>query len=417
MKKSTIKESIKAINDASLTNQSDLKTLAVLNPPHPSSSAHMLSQSVIRNNVNLYTKNQSFDLRLPKSQYNLSHTESGSHMLITNKNGYAAAYNNHSLDLLFEMDTCDSIYDSTWLHNELFFAAAHNSSLFIYNNDGAEQHAVRNIGNPRLLSFLPFHFLLSIYTSNARLKYLDTSTGKLIADLFVKDKLCTFITSNPTNGLIHLGGSTGVVSLWAPSQPEYLTKIKCHSAAITGIAIERTGNKMITTGLDSKIQQFDIRNTFKPIRTIKLNRAAHLSEMSAKNMLAISNGNKIMILKEYEQPYLTHRVSGDVTSLRFNPFQDILSVGHTAGLSNMIVPGCGDQNYDSLETTPFMTKRQRQELEIKRLMEKIPYDLIAQDTPLLGIEKNVEIRQKVSERYYNGDREEKRGLARFKKEY
>jgi U3 small nucleolar RNA-associated protein 7 len=58
-------------------------------------------------------------------------------------------------------------------------------------------------------------------------------------------------------------------------------------------------------------------------------------------------------------------------SLRFAPFQDVLTVGHGAGLSNLLVPGAGEINFDSTEADPFETKKARREREVKNLLEKV----------------------------------------------
>lgn len=415
MKKSDIKESLKTHAQAAIENQKEVKKFEVLNQHLPCASLATLTQAQILRNVNLYTREKAFELRLPNGPFCVSYTENGAHMLLANRKGYVAAYNNQSLEIDFEAETQERLYDACWLHNELLFAAAQESAVFIYNNDGSELHTVRQVSSPRQLHFLPYHFLLASATANARLKYLDVSVGEVVSDLFITDKQPTAITANPTNGVIHLGSLKGTVTLWAPSQAEYLMKIKAHTAGVTGIAIERSGNRMVTTGLDRKVQVFDIRQAFKPLKMIPLRSTPQLAALSARNMLAISHGSKIAIMKEFEDLYLTHRVSGDVSSLSFCPFEDILTIGHSNGVSNMVVPGCGDPTYDSLEATPFMTKKQRQELEVKRLLEKIPFDMIAQESPLTNVAEKVITRPRVTDRYFNGDRAEKKALSRFKK--
>lgn len=70
--------------------------------------------------------------------------------------------------------------------------------------------------------------------------------------------------------------------------------------------------------------------------------------------------------------YLTHPIPHrPLTSLRFCPFNDILTIGHNAGLSSILVPGSGEPNFDSSEADPFENKKQRREREVKSLLDKV----------------------------------------------
>lgn len=70
--------------------------------------------------------------------------------------------------------------------------------------------------------------------------------------------------------------------------------------------------------------------------------------------------------------YLTHPIPHrPLTSVRFCPFQDILTIGHNAGLSSVLVPGSGEPNFDSAEADPFENKRTRREREVKGLLDKV----------------------------------------------
>jgi len=70
--------------------------------------------------------------------------------------------------------------------------------------------------------------------------------------------------------------------------------------------------------------------------------------------------------------YITHPIPHrPLISLRFCPFQDILTIGHSAGLSSILVPGSGEPNFDSTEADPFENKKARREREVKSLLEKV----------------------------------------------
>ena len=83
--------------------------------------------------------------------------------------------------------------------------------------------------------------------------------------------------------------------------------------------------------------------------------------------------------------YLTHPVPHrPLVSLRFCPFQDILTIGHQGGLSSILVPGSGEPNFDSSEADPFENKKARREREVRGLLEKIQPDMIALDPEFVG---------------------------------
>jgi len=73
-----------------------------------------------------------------------------------------------------------------------------------------------------------------------------------------------------------------------------------------------------------------------------------------------------------------------LTSVRFAPFQDILTVGHASGLSSILIPGAGEPNFDSAEADPFESKKARQEREVRGLLDKIKPDMITLDPEFVG---------------------------------
>ena len=70
--------------------------------------------------------------------------------------------------------------------------------------------------------------------------------------------------------------------------------------------------------------------------------------------------------------------------VKFVPFEDILGIGHQQGYNSIIVPGAGEANYDALELNPFETSKQRQEQEVRSLLNKLPADSIALDPNTIG---------------------------------
>lgn len=79
-----------------------------------------------------------------------------------------------------------------------------------------------------------------------------------------------------------------------------------------------------------------------------------------------------MLTKAPPPLYITHPIPHrPLSSLRFAPFQDVLTIGHSAGLSSILVPGSGEPNFDSAEADPFENKKARREKEVKALLDKV----------------------------------------------
>ena len=122
---------------------------------------------------------------------------------------------------------------------------------------------------------------------------------------------------------------------------------------------------MATAGLDSLMKIWDLR-MFKCLHSYKTDHPAMSLDISDKNLLAMAVGRSVHVLKDaFTKPndltYLKHTIrcpssslssGGGITaqtrflassiatgSVRFRPFEDILAVGHTHGLSTIIVPG------------------------------------------------------------------------------
>ena len=68
-----------------------------------------------------------------------------------------------------------------------------------------------------------------------------------------------------------------------------------------------------------------------------------------------------------------------VEQVSFCPYEDVLFCGHSAGISSMIVPGCGEPNFDSLVANPYQTRHQRREAEVNQLLDKLPAEMIMLD--------------------------------------
>ncbi|KAG0418049.1 WD repeat-containing protein 46, partial [Dictyocoela roeselum] len=242
------------------------------------------------------------------------------------------------------------------------------------------------------------------------LKYQDTSTGKMVATIFIGEKQNEVMTQNKSNAIIFIGNRNGTVTLWSPNCKERLAKVLCHSSRVMSIKIQN--DLMMTLGLDKKLNIWDCRNLFRPVSTVRMKHNCDNMDVSQTNLIALAYKNHVTVLKlpglnssaapeihyrctsdegpKYEKfvvndsdcRYLGHTFHPTVVSnLQFWPYEDILTVGYSDGLSNLIVPGSGSPNFDFYEESPYETKKERREKEVISLLEKIPPEMITMDLP------------------------------------
>ena len=113
------------------------------------------------------------------------------------------------------------------------------------------------------------------------------------------------------------------------------------------------------------------------VRQINPARPVSCLDISQRDMLACTHGCHVDVWRnpfrvDAGNPYLKHSLHGfDISECRFAPFEDALGLGHSAGFSSIIVPGAGEANFDSFEANPFQTSKQRQESEVKALLDKV----------------------------------------------
>ncbi|XP_027380958.1 WD repeat-containing protein 46 [Bos indicus x Bos taurus] len=366
-----------------------------------------IRQADIVEAVDIASAAKHFDLNLRQfGPYRLNYSRTGRHLAFGGRRGHVAALDWVTKKLMCEINVMEAVRDIRFLHSEALLAVAQNRWLHIYDNQGIELHCVRRCDRVTRLEFLPFHFLLATASETGFLTYLDVSVGKIVAALNARAGRLSVMTQNPYNAVIHLGHSNGTVSLWSPAMKEPLVKILCHRGGVRAVAVDSTGMHMATSGLDHQLKVFDLRGTFQPLSARTLPQGAGHLAFSQRGLLAAGMGDVVNIWAgqgkasppSLEQPYLTHRLSGHVHGLQFCPYEDVLGVGHSGGITSMLVPGAAEPNFDGLESNPYRSRKQRQEWEVKALLEKVPAELICLDPRALAEVDVISLEQAKKER-------------------
>ncbi|XP_006105519.1 WD repeat-containing protein 46 [Myotis lucifugus] len=366
-----------------------------------------IRQADIVEAVDIASAAKHFDLNLRQfGPYRLNYSQTGRHLAFGGRRGHVAALDWVTKKLMCEINVMEAVRDIRFLHSEALLAVAQNRWLHIYDNQGIELHCIRRCDRVTRLEFLPFHFLLATSSETGFLTYLDVSVGKIVAALNARAGRLDVMTQNPYNAVIHLGHSNGTVSLWSPAMKEPLAKILCHRGGVRAVAVDSTGTYMATSGLDHQLKTFDLRGTFQPLSARTLPQGAGHLAFSQRGLLAAGMGDVVNIWTgqgkasppSLEKPYLTHRLSGHVHGLQFCPFEDVLGVGHSGGITSMLVPGAAEPNFDGLESNPYRSRKQRQEWEVKALLEKVPAELICLDPRALAEVDVISLEQAKKER-------------------
>ncbi|XP_038598179.1 WD repeat-containing protein 46 [Tachyglossus aculeatus] len=346
-------------------------------------------QRDIADAVDIASAAKYFSLKLDQfGPYRLDYSATGRHLTLGGRRGHLAAFDWTTKSLSCEINVMEAVRDVRFLHLETLMAVAQGRWLHIYDNQGIELHCVRRCDRVTRLEFLPFHFLLATASETGFLTYLDVSVGEIVATHLARAGRLDVMAQNPHNAVVHLGHGNGTVTLWSPAVKEPLVKMLCHKGGVRAVAVDPTGTYMATSGLDRQLKLFDLRGAYRPLRARPLALgAAHLA-YSQRGLLAASVGDVVDVYRPDDpgpgRPFLSHRLPGPVHGLRFCPFEDVLGVGHADGFSSLLVPGAGEPNVDGLANNPYRSKKQRQEWEVKALLEKIPAELIGLDPHCLG---------------------------------
>ncbi|GMF74594.1 unnamed protein product [[Candida] boidinii] len=168
-----------------------------------------------------------------------------------------------------------------------------------------------------------------------------------------------------------------------------LVKIQACRGPVRSLAVNRDGRYMVVSGADKTLKIWDIR-TWKELDSYHTPTQANTVDISDKGLVSVGWGPHVTVWKDtlktkQNSPYMNHMLpSSQIETARFVPFEDILGLGHKKGMSSIIVPGSGEANYDALELNPYETTKQRQQTEVRSLLNKLQPDMITLDPNVIG---------------------------------
>lgn len=356
----------------------------------PMEKTYKFKQDEIVEAVDQGTANKKFELKLDEfGPYNLDYTRNGRGLLLGGRKGHVASIDWRTGKLDCELYLNETVHSVKYLQNSQYFAAAQKKYTFIYDRLGTELHRMKQHIDCTLLDFLPYHYLLTTAGNSGFLRYQDVSTGSLVSEIRTKLGPTQAMKQNPWNAVMHLGHGNGTVSLWTPSMHAPVVKIQASKGPVRDIAIDREGKYMAVSGSDKTLKIWDLRK-FEELESYFTATPASSLDISDTGLLTASFGPHVSVWKDafrtkQAKPYMNHMIPGSrIEKIKYVPFEDILGVGHQKGMSSLIIPGAGEANYDALELNPFETTKQRQEHEVKTLLNKLAPDTISLDPNFIG---------------------------------
>lgn len=364
---------------------------------------YSVSQWDIAEAADIASAAKHFDVRLEQfGPYCVDYSRNGRHLLLGGRGGHVAAFDWQTKALQCEFNVMETVRDAVWLHAEAALAVAQRQWLFVYDGCGVELNCLKAFRHVITMRFLPQHLLLATANAAGFLQFLDVSVGAEVAALCTRGGRPAAMAQNPASGVVHLGHGNGTVTLWTPNSPQPAVRLLCHRGAVRDLCIDHSGTYMATVGLDRRLRLWDLR-TYGALQGLTLPLGgAHLC-YSQRGLLGVTCGDVVQVFPPPAgtlppKPYLCHRLSHPPHSLRFCPYEDVLGVGHGGGFSSLLVPGAGEANFDALEANPYRSRKQRQEWEVKALLEKIPSQLLTLDAAQLQQVDTATLEQKRTER-------------------
>lgn len=390
---SKYKDAVLKAKDAEILQENES---GFLEPEGELERTYKVRQDEVQAAVATETAKKGFELKLAgQGHYIADYSRNGRSLLLAGQRGHVATMDWRGGQLRCELQLQETIRDAKWLHNDQYFAVAQKKYTYIYDHAGVELHCLRKHIEVTAMEFLPFHFLLATVGNAGYLKYTDTSTGQMVIEMPTKKGSPTALAQNPHNAILHVGHQNGTVTLWSPNSTTPLVNMLTHRGPVRSIAIDREGRYMVTGGQDLKMAVYDIR-MYREVNNYFLRHPSSSIAISDRGLTGVGWGTQTSIWKglfdkakndqeKVQAPYMGWGATGKhVERVKWCPFEDVLGIAHDQGFSSIIVPGAGEPNFDALELNPYENTKQRQETEVKALLNKLQPEMISLSPDFVG---------------------------------
>ncbi|KAL0238932.1 hypothetical protein PCE1_004623 [Barthelona sp. PCE] len=352
---------------------------------------YKFKQTDIAEHVDVQTNAKMLDLELDFGSYHLDYSYDGRLLLLGGEKGHISLMEWQDAKLSAEFHIYKRIVDCRVLDNTpLIAAAVANEYTCLYDYDGLEIHRLKHHKKPKNIEYLPWHYLMCSSCIDGNLAWQDVSTGELVAKWSAtkhagRGKINCF-RQNPKTAVMCAGHTNGIVSLWAPGSSNPLVQYRAHKSSIVDLCVSHDGKYLVTVSSNREVAVSDLRK-FEVMDSWKHHRPVTSVDISQTGLLALAARHTLEVKQNVfttssardcgHSTYMSHQIPGNIISgARFCPYEDFLGIGHNSGFQSLAIPGAGQANFDGYVANPFATKKLRKEMEVKKLLEKIPADMI-----------------------------------------
>ncbi|KAH9751906.1 WD REPEATS REGION domain-containing protein [Citrus sinensis] len=348
-----------------------------------------IKQEAIAREVDILSSRNQYDIMLPElGPYTLDFTSSGRYMAAAGCKGHLAVVDMNNMNLVKEIQI--SQYYFAYSNGVIFFVCTSRfylgrlngytdcllvcSGTLIFTTEMALNFIVqrRVRFTCRISIFLAEHgevlklqFLLASINKLGQLRYQNVTMGEIVGNFWTGLGRTDVIRVNPFNGVVSLGHSGGTVTMWKPTTAALLIKMLCHQGPVSALAFHPNGHLMATSGKDCKIKIWDLRK-YEVLQTLP----GHAKTLDFSR-------------KGYQ-----------IGKVSFRPYEDVLGIGHSMGVSGILIPGSGEPNFDSWVANPFETSKQRREKEVHSLLDKLPPETIMLNPSKIGTVREAKKKEK-----------------------
>jgi len=342
-----------------------------------------ITQQDIHQEAKRVTQHKMFTLTLPYGPYKFDYLNDGRQLALAGEKGHLASFDWLTKKSAVDLNLKESLHDVCFLEDRNRIAVAQKKYVSIYDDKGTEVHVIRQMSDIHTMSYSRPHMLLTTFSLQGFLSYLDVSIGKLITSTHTGARGGQPMAISPYSGVTAVGECGGVVSLWTPNSDKSVMKILAGKSPLKCVEFGQGGRHMVVGTRDRRMSVYDARNFGAELCSTVVPQGVYELSVSQTGLVAVGGVRQVLIYSGLKQAslahYMKHALRSPAHHLQFCPYDEVLGVSTLSTFQSLVVPGSGEARLDSEDSLMFQTEAQRGGRLIRDNLNKIPHELITLD--------------------------------------